>query len=66
MKKTMPAVLIPSESKRRGFIVGIPILRRAEQGGPGIDQQMEVALEADGAAEIGARRHAYSAAAGRC
>ncbi len=58
----MPAVLIGDAGKRLGLVVGIQALRRAENGRAGVNQQMNVALQMNRAAQIRSRRHQHRAA----
>src|SRR6185312_6688390 len=51
VKIAMPAVLVAAEGIGFGFIVGVEILRCAENGRAGIDLQVDVAFEVEGAAE---------------
>ena len=57
MKIGVAAVLISGAGKRLGLVVGVHRLRRAEDHRTGVNEQMDVALQTNGAAQISSRRN---------
>ena len=60
----MSAVLVGNALEGFGRVIGVYLLRGAQQGRAGVDEEVDIALEADAAAEVGAGRQADGAAAG--
>ena len=60
-----PPSWISRAGERLLRIVGVEALGRAEDGGAGVNQKMDVALEADGAAQVSPGRQNDRAAARR-
>ena len=64
MKIAMSAVLITTKRIWLGLVIKIHVLRRAQNRCARVNQQMDVALEMNRAAQISSRRHEHRAATG--